>query len=204
MAERSSARALGFWSAIGATLLLIVSSVTLLVGLPTTSLVAGFALTLVFVTLMGSIHAGTEPGLKALSTAALAFAAVYATLISFNYFVQLTFVPRGAFDTTAWSADDPNSMMWVIEILGYFFMGLSTLAAAPLFRGTFLDRIISWLFVVNGLLGAGGLVGYARSWDLRVMLGGLVVWSFLMPLATALVAIRFRRSAAFPSSSVPS
>jgi hypothetical protein len=67
-----------------------------------------------------------------------------------NYFIQLTFVRFGAFNTDILSITDPHSMMMTIEVLGYFFMGLSTLFIAPLFRLGRLEQSIRWLFVFNG------------------------------------------------------
>ena len=46
-----------------------------------------------------------------------------------------------------------QSMMWVFEVLGYFFMGISTLFVAPVFGSGRLESYVRWLFVLNGVLG---------------------------------------------------
>jgi hypothetical protein len=90
--------------------------------------------------------------------------------------------------------DDPQSIMWVIEVLGYGFMGLATLSAAFIFTNGKLEKVIRWLFIINGVLGIGGMIGYALGWSLNVLLGGLIVWDIIMPLSSLLLAVVFRRT----------
>ncbi len=71
-------------------------------------------------------------------------------------------------------------------------MGLSTLFAAPIFALGKLEKAIRWLFITNGALGIGGLVGYALNLSLSLLLGGLIIWDIVMPLSTALIAYRFK------------
>jgi hypothetical protein len=54
--------------------------------------------------------------------------------------------------------DNPQSIMWVIEALGYGFMGLSTLFASWSFRRSKLEQAVRWLFMVNGVLGSGAIL----------------------------------------------
>ena len=89
--------------------------------------------------------------------------------------------------------DNPQSIMWVIEVLGYGFMGLATLSAAFVFPTGNLENIIRWLFIINGALGIGGMIGYALGWSMNILLGGLVVWDIIMPVSSFLIAIIFRR-----------
>jgi len=113
-------------------------------------------------------------------------------MISMNYFIQLTFVRFGAFNTDVFSITDPQSMMMTIEILGYFFMGLSTLFIAPIFQSGRLEQSIRWLFVFNGILGIGGAIGFALNLDWRILIGGLIIWTIVMPVTTALLAYWFK------------
>jgi len=83
-------------------------------------------------------------------------------------------------------------MMWVIEVLGYFFMGLSTLFAAPVFGSGRIESMIRWLFVANGILGILTPIGYALNLPIEILLGGLIVWDIVMPISTALLAYLFR------------
>jgi hypothetical protein len=83
-------------------------------------------------------------------------------MISVNYFIQLTFVQFGAFNADVFSIKNPQSMMMTIEVLGYFFMGLSTLFIAQIFQSGKLEKAIRWLFVFNGVLGIGGGLSVLR------------------------------------------
>ena len=47
------------------------------------------------------------------------------------------------------------------------------------------------LFIINGILGIGALIGYGMKVPLEIMLGGLIVWDIVMPLSTALLAYLF-------------
>jgi hypothetical protein len=125
---------------------------------------------------------------------ALSFAIIYATLISVNYFIQLTFVRQTTFDVSVFDMTNNQSMMWVIEVLGYFFMGLSTLFTAAVFGSGKVESLVKWLFVANGILGILTPIAYASSLPLEVLLGGLVIWDILMPISTALLAYFFRRT----------
>jgi hypothetical protein len=104
----------------------------------------------------------------------------------------LTLVQNSLY-TDVFAMDDPQSIMWVIEVLGYGFMGLATLSTAFVFTGGNLENAIRWLFIVNGILGIGGMIGYALGLSLNILAGGLVVWDIIMPLSSILLAVLFRR-----------
>jgi len=184
---------LGFWSATIATLLLVLSGVTATASIQPLGTIMGFLLTPTFLVVMACIHCYAPSDKKVFSLVGLSFAIIYATMISINYFIQLTFVRQSSFDVEIFAMDNPQSMMWVIEVLGYFFMGLSTLFVAPIFKSGKLESLIRWLFVANGILSIGGLVGYAMGLDMGTLLGGLVIWTVVMPVSTALLAYSFRR-----------
>jgi len=185
---------LGFWSATVATLLVAVAGVTATASIQPFATVVGFLLTSTFLVVMACIYGYASDERKIFSLIGLSFAIVYATLISINYFIQLTFVRQSSFDVEIFAMDNPQSMMWVIEVLGYFFMGLSTLFAAPVFESGRIENLIKWLFVVNGILGILTPIGYALNFPIQILLGGLIVWDIVMPISTALLAILFRRT----------
>ena len=89
------------------------------------------------------------------------------------------------------SMTNTHSMMWVIEVLGYFFMGLATLFAAPVFGSSRTEKAIKWLFVANGVLGILTPIGYGLNLPIEILLGGLIIWDIIMPISTALVAYLF-------------
>jgi len=182
---------LGFWSAIVSTLLVTIAGITATASIQPFATVVGFLLTSSFLVLMACIHCYASNERKIFSLIGLSFAIVYATLISVNYFIQLTFVRQSAFDVGIFAMDNPQSMMWVIEVLGYFFMGLATLFAAPVFSSGRIENIIKWLFVVNGVLGILTPIGYVFNFPMQILLGGLIVWDIVMPISTALLAYLF-------------
>ena len=182
---------LGLWSAIVATLLVTVAGITATASIQPFATIIGFLLTPTFLVVMACIHCYASESKKVFSLVGLSFAIIYATLISLNYFIQLTFVNQTSFDVSIFSMTNPQSLMWVIEVLGYFFMGLATLFAAPVFGSGGIEKIIKWLFIVNGILGIGALIGYGMNVPLEIMLGGLIVWDIVMPVSSALLAYLF-------------
>lgn len=76
----------------------------------------------------------------------LCFAVAYSVLVAITYFTQLTVVrsnvealAEGALRLIEFS---PGSWVFALDMLGYSFLILATLAAAPVFRGNGLER---WL-----------------------------------------------------------
>jgi hypothetical protein len=185
---------LGFWSAAAATLLVTVAGITATASIQPFATVVGFLLTLSFLVVMACIHSYSSEERKVFSLVGLSFAIIYATLISVNYFIQLTFVRQTTFDVSIFDMNNSQSMMWVIEVLGYFFMGLSTLFAAPVFGSGKVENLARWLFVTNGILGILTPIAYALSLPMAILLGGLIIWDIIMPISTASLAILFRRT----------
>ncbi len=183
---------IGFWSTILVTIFLAISGITSSASIYLISNISGFILTSIFLIVIICIYYSAPEEKKILGHIGLSFAIIYATMISMNYFIQLTFVKFGAFNTDIFSITDPQSMMMTIEILGYFFMGLSTLFIAPIFQSGKLEKSIRWLFVFNGVLGIGGAIGFALNLDWRILIGGLIIWTIVMPITTALLAYWFK------------
>jgi hypothetical protein len=183
---------LGFWSAVIMTIAVIFSGITATTAMKIPSLVSGIVLIPVFVLLMACIHEYAPADKKIFSRLGLLFTTGYAVLIGFNYYMQLTLVRKNLY-TEVFAMDDPQSIMWVIEVLGYGFMGLATLSAAFIFPNGKLENVIRWLFIINGILGIGGMIGYALGWSMNILLGGLIVWDIIMPVSSLLLAIIFRR-----------
>ena len=191
--EKKLAYRTGFWSATIATVLVVVAGITATASIQPFATVIGFLLTSAFLVVMVSVHCYASDEKKVFSLVGLSFAIIYATLISMNYFIQLTFVRQSTFDVSIFDMTNTQSMMWVIEVLGYFFMGLSTLFAAPVFGKGKIEGLVRWLFVANGILGILTPIAYALSLPIEILLGGLIVWDIVMPFATASLAYLFRR-----------
>jgi hypothetical protein len=183
---------LGFWSAVIMTITVIFSGITASTAMKIPSLVSGTILIPVFILLIACIHEYSPANRKFYSRLGLLFTMGYAVLIGFNYYMQLTLVQNNLY-TDVFAMDDPKSIMWVIEVIGYGFMGLATLSTAFVFTNGKLENAIRWLFIVNGILGIGGMIGYALGLSLNILAGGLIVWDIIMPLSSILLAVLFRR-----------
>jgi hypothetical protein len=207
-----STRAAGFWAAVLTTvfsLTYVVGQLTEWLGwmgsgggpessstvlglfvLLTPSLFLGSA----FLVLLVSIDQVAPAEKKAWSRCALVFGTVYTTLISINYFVQLTLVaPRMAQGRIAgiemFLFVPFDSFLYAVDILGYSFMSVATLFAGLVFAGGGLERLARWLLIANGLL-LPFLVGQMY---LHELIWPASLWAITFPGATWILALLFRR-----------
>jgi len=155
------------------------------------SLIFGFLLIPAFISMIISIHL-LNTSHRMISMVGVAFASMYGVLISLNYAVMLSFIGRQTPVPDTFNMENPESIFWTIEVLGYFFMGLSTGMLAPLFHSNMTDRAIQFFFLINTILGIGGLIGYWMDFPLTIMLGGLMIWNIIMPIAALLVFFHFK------------
>jgi hypothetical protein len=210
-----STKAVGFWSAVLATVFSITydlgqiaewlgwlgsaggpesSSTPLgLVVLLTPSLLLGSS----FLVLVVSIHQLAAADRRVWSHAAVAFATAYAVLISVNYYVQLTLVaPRLAGGRV--SGIEPflfvpfDSFLYAVDILGYSFMSVATLFAAMVFTGRGQKRIVRGFLIANGLL----LPSIALQMYFHWMIWIAALWAITFPGSTWSLAVLFRRAQA--------
>ena len=215
-----STKALGFWSAVLATAFSITYDVGQLaewfgllgsqggpessstplgiVVLLTPSLLLGSS----FLVLVVSIHQLSPSDRKVWTHAAVAFATVYAVLISINYFVQLTWVaPRLAAGRT--HGIEPflftpfDSFLYSVDILGYSFMSVATLFAARAFTGRGLERVVRLFLTANGLL----LPFIALQMYVHRLIWIAALWAVTFPGSTWSLAILFRRARTTGASS---
>ena len=209
-----SARAVGFWSALLATvfsLAYVIGQLAEWMGLMgsqggpesgstplglfvllTPSLLLGST----FLVLMVSIHELATPDRRIWSRAAVAFATAYAVLISMVYFVQLTLVAprmaRGEMEGIELLRFVPfDSFLYAVDMLGYSFMSVATLFAARVFVGGGIHRVVRWFLTANGLL----LPFLALQMYFHALIWGGALWAITFPGATWALAILFRRTA---------
>lgn len=119
---------------------------------------------------------------------------VYAVLVSIVYFVELTVVIphllRGECDKVAAFILVPDgSFMYALDVLGYGFMSLATLFAAPVTTGDKLDRRIRWALMANGLLAP--VIPLRMVFPVLIFVAAL--WIVTFPLSTVMLAVLFRR-----------
>lgn len=215
-----STKAVGFWSAVLATLFSIVYVVGQLAewlgllgsqgGAESSSTPLGLALLLTpslflgssFLVLVVSIHELASPDRRIWSHAAVAFATAYTVLISITYYVQLTWVaPRLAAGRT--EGIGPflfvpfDSFLYSVDILGYSFMSVATLFAARVFTGRGLERIARLFLTANGLL----LPFIALQMYFHWLIWIAALWAVTFPGSTWSLALLFRRAETAPASS---
>jgi hypothetical protein len=215
-----STKAVGFWSAVLATIFSLVYVVAQIAewlgwlgsqgGAESTSTPLGLVILLTpslflgssFLVLAVSIHQLASPDRKVFSHAAVVFATAYTVLISINYFVQLTWVtPRLAAGRTIGMEQflfvPFDSFLYAVDILGYSFMSVATLFAAMVFTGRGIERVARWFLTANGLLLP--FIALQMYWHWMIWIAAL--WAVTFPGSTWSLAILFRRAAITAASS---
>ena len=193
---------IGFWSALLTTAWILIFNVAIALGAtgaPTRSLAVGASLLLAlsFVVLMVSIHNYAPQAKRIWSQIGLSFAILYAALLLWNYYLQLTVVRTHPL-LYSWLTMDFTSetAFWSIESIGYALMGMAALFALPVLSQSRIELVIRWCFAVNAAFTILGSIGYILSGNpLHVLvLASLGIWAIAFPIATALLAVIFRRA----------
>jgi hypothetical protein len=208
-----SAKVLGYWSAVLATVFSIAYDLGQLAewlgwlgskgGPESSSTALGFVVLLTpslflgsaFLVLMVCANELATPDRRTWSRIAVAFATAYAVLISLNYYVLLTFVlPRLVSGRVA--GVEPflftpfDSFLYSVDILGYSFMSVATLFAAGVFTGDGLERRARFFLIANGLL----LPFLALQIYFHALIWIAALWAITFPASTWTLAIIFRRA----------
>jgi len=212
------ANRLGFWSAAIIALLVFLIDAglilsTILFPMTTISSIEAYAssfsswqmlplipsliLAPMFVIMMLCIHYYASDDKKVFSQLGFSFAVICSTLLSVHYYIQLTFVQQGLLNNETagvwqFAAPNPHSFFWTFAALGYGFMGIALLCAAPVFAGK-TEHTVKWLFIANGIVGIGFLIGNALGIFLVNILASFI-WGVLFPITAILLAKRFRKS----------
>ena len=207
---------LGFWSAAIAALLVFLIDAGMILSailFPMTTitnieayassfnslqmlpLIPSLLLAPMFVIMMLSIHHYASDDKKVLSQLGFSFALICAAVLSIHYYIQLTVVQQGILNNETaglwqFAAPNPHSFFWTFAALGYGFMGIALLCTAPVFAEKS-ERAIKWLFIANGVVGIGFLIGNAMG-VFMVNIFASFVWGVLFPIAAILVAKKFR------------
>lgn len=215
MATTSSVPVVGFWSAVAATVCSLAYVVAQLAewagwlgsggGAHNLSTPLGIAVLLTpslllgpsFLILMVSVHHWVPAERRLWSHVAVTFATIYTTLIAINYYVQLTWVmPRLAAGRTAgievFLFTPFDSFLYAVDILGYSFMSLATLAAARALTGPGLERTARWFLTANGAI----LPFIALQMYVHWLIWIAALWAVTFPGATWALAVLFKRAAA--------
>lgn len=147
-----------------------------------------------FLVMMVAVNQVADPDRKIWSNVAVAFACIYATLISVVYYVQLTLVaPRLAQGRTEgiemFLFVPFDSFLYAVDILGYSFMSLSTLFAARVFAGNGIERWTRFWLTANGVL----IPFLALQLYFHSLIWIASLWAITFPAATICLTVYFRR-----------
>jgi hypothetical protein len=145
-----------------------------------------------FVVMMVALHQAAPSDKKALSQAGLAFATIYAALVSLVYFVQLTLVAprlaRGDMADIEFLRFVPyQSFLFAVDLLGYSFMSLATLLVAFALPNA---RFVRWskaFLIANGLL----LPFIALQMYFPQLIWVAAFWGLTFPAAAISIAAMF-------------
>jgi MFS family permease len=158
-------------------------------------------LSIAFVVLMASVHYSMPQSRRLWTHLGILFSVIYATIISFNYMLQLIAVgPSIASGETEglalFAPANPHGFFITSETLGYIFMILAMLFAAPAFGRSSLERWIRAMFVASFgipavIVLAGAVLGYALP---SVGLVSTDAWEVLLAISTALLVVYFKRA----------
>lgn len=159
-----------------------------------------FLLTLAFLTMIITIYISVEDENKTWSLFALVFAAIYTTILSTSYYIQMTVVRYNLIHKktdgiSLWLYANyyPYSIPGALEGVGYFFMCLSFLCVSRVFGQGKLECWVRWLFMAAGI---SGLLVFGDPFvklPTYLVLTDLGIAGIVMTIGPLLLAVLFRR-----------
>ncbi len=163
--------------------------------------IPAFLLAPVFVILMACIHYYTSLEKKIFSLIGLAFALIYATVITTDYFILWTVtLPSVMHGETAglslFSMYNPHGIFVALESVAYLMMSVALISITPVFEGGKIERALRWIFIIGFILSLGSLFGvYLMNYD--IVMYEIVVIAIYCPvliISGILLGIIFRRA----------
>jgi len=158
----------------------------------------GFSLciTLPFLIEILALHHIVSTEKKIWSHAALIFTIIYVVFVTANYIVQLaTVIPmtlKGASDEIQILRQTPHSLFWDFDAIGYIFMGLATLFAAPIFEKQGIQKWVRYSFIAHALVTPLIAFVYFYPNFSNSLLLIATPWAITAPLSMLLLALMFR------------
>jgi len=145
-----------------------------------------------------ALHYITPEEKKFWSHGALLFTGIYSVFVSANYVVQLaTVIPmkiRGAVDQIRILEQTPHSLFWDFDALGYIFMGLAMLIAAPVFEKHGFQKWVRLSFLANATVTP--LITFVYFYPIYsknlLFLG--FPWGITAPSAMLMLALMFKKN----------
>jgi hypothetical protein len=232
MDARASAARFGFWAALTTAVLTVVTFALAITAIPDAGrncqancaaypfasdhiasqfpgdylwMVPAMVLMLAFIALIAAVHQVASRERKVYSLIGLCVAAIAASVLLIDYFLQFTVMPlsleKGQLEGWAlFTQYNPNGVFLALEELGFLLMSVTFLAIAPVFAGaTKSERVLRWLLTGSfaATLAALGVVcaffGIDRQ-DTFEITAISIVWLTLL-VTGPLMAVVFRRLA---------
>ena len=155
------------------------------------------------VVMMAAVYCYAPPDRKTHSLAALACMIVFVVLTCGVHFVSLTvgrqIEPKvvSPLLSQQLSFEQWPTLALALDLLAWdFFLGLSLLFAAPVFKGDGPPNRVRVSMIVAGMLCLVGVLGPALG-QMHIQYLGIGGYAFVLPVACFLLAMLFRRSASF-------
>ena len=199
----------GMISALVAMSMTILFAIALVLGFWLTNIsnilsyVVCFVLAPAFVIMMISIHLNAPEDKKIWSLIGIAFAIIYAIFITLTYYTQLALIfnpPNVSEDIlNMFDYQESGSWMFMVDMLGYGFMTLSTLFTAFAFEDGKLEKNLKRIFIFHGIFIVPTLVfpllplGLAGNESVLFGSLALIVWCLIFIPLSGLVSLYFRR-----------
>ena len=152
--------------------------------------------------MMAAVYTYAPPDRKTHSLAALACMTIFAVLTCGVHFASLTVgrqINSNAFPllTQQFSFGHWPTLALALDLLAWdFFLGLSLLFAAPVFKGDGLPNRVRVSMLVGGTSCLAGTLGPALG-QMHIQYLGIVGYAVMLPVACALLAMLFRQAASF-------
>jgi len=172
--------------------------------------IPSFLLPSVVLVMMVSMHKWAAKERQLWSLLAVAFATVYAAVLTPFYYIQMTVVPYHLVQGTTeglslwlFAYHYPHNIFGALEGIGYGLLGVSLFFAAQVFRSGRLQQWVRWTFIGLGASVAALFIN--PLFPLPTVLGMVAGLAGLIlgVLAPVLLAFVFRRDM-FPSSTMDS
>lgn len=154
-------------------------------------------ITIPFLLTILALHYSAPADKKIWSHAALLFSVIYVTYVTLNYVVQLaTVIPAkliGNDDAIRILDQTPHSLFWDFDALGYIFMGLVTLFAFFVFKGSKGHKWLKGMLLANvAVTPLISIVYFYPYFSLTFLILGFP-WVITAPGSMLLLALYFRK-----------
>jgi MFS family permease len=147
-----------------------------------------------------AIHTAAPQQRRPFSLAGLVLTGAYVATVGANDLIQITTVrlnlTAGTTEGLAvWIKDNPHSLFYPLETIGYLWQALAALLAAAVLTGPGIRRWIRWLFGAVAVSGVWGLAATVLGLGFQdpFFLAGMALYAVAFPLGAALCAVVFRR-----------